>query len=81
MAKAVGDEGALYVGEPVVGVVVRAQGCRRRRLVVAKVLSEAEESFGGAKVRVTSGSLGHLFTTDPVLLVSEGQRSGEDLGL
>jgi hypothetical protein len=45
------------------------------------VLSEAEESFGGTKVRVASSALCYLLATDPVLLVSKGQRSGVDLGL
>jgi hypothetical protein len=49
--------------------------------VVAEVLSEAEESFGGTKVRVASSALCYLLATDPVLLVSKGQRSDVDLGL
>jgi hypothetical protein len=52
VAKTVGDEGALDVGEPAVRVVVGTQGCQGRSPVVVEVLSEAEESFGGTKVRV-----------------------------
>jgi hypothetical protein len=81
VAEAVGDEGALYVGELVVRVIVGTQGCQGRSPVVAEVLSEVEESFGGAKVRVMSGALRYLLAADPVLLVSKGQISGVDLTL
>ena len=43
--------------------------------------SEVKEGFGGTKLGVGVGTLGHLFATDCILLVSEGQRSGEDLRL
>ena len=50
----------------------------RGSVVVAVVVSEAEECLGGAQQWVVRRALGNLFATDAVLLVSEGESGGGD---
>jgi hypothetical protein len=78
VSEAVCDEGALDVGKTFVRVAVGTKRRHFRGIIEAEVFADAEESFGGAKVGVRGSSLGYLFATDSVLLVSKFEAAGED---
>jgi hypothetical protein len=78
VTETVGDVGAGDDAGFLGGIVVGVEWSCGRSVVVPQVLSEPKECFRGAHDRVGVRTLGDLFATDAVLLVSECQSSRSD---